>query len=172
MLRSLCCSHVKAHVPSTLGDRETRHQTKTRFEDRPRCPAMLLRLVFTHHHDLYPSPWPLIHSSPCASAPSSLPALRPPASLPRLVSCSGCLQLHPASPASTPLRRSLSCFAQKLLGSHFEEGRQGWLPPPAVHARLRRAIVRFEWSRVAWSPWTWRKAGSHARSFFGVGHRA
>ena len=127
--------------------------------------VLVVLLVFTHHHDLYPSPWPLIHSSPCASSPSSLPASRPPASLPRLVSRSGCLQLHPASPASTPLRRSLSCFAQKLLGSHFEEGRQGWLPPPAVHARLRRAIVRFEWSRVAWSPWTWRKAGSHARSF-------
>ena len=151
---------------------QTTHQTKTRFEDRPRCPAILLRLVFTHHHDLYPSPWPLIHSSPCASAPSSLPALRPPASLPRLVSRSGCLQLHPASPASTPLRRSLACLAQKLLGSNFEEGRQAWLPLPAVHARLRRAIIRFVWSRVPWSPWTWRKAGSHARSFFGVGHRA
>ena len=67
---------------------------------------------------------------------------------------------------------TLACFAQKLLGSNFEEGRQAWLPLPAMHTRLRRAIVRFEWSRVAWSPWTWRKAGSHARSFFGVGHRA
>ena len=61
-------------------------------------------------------------------------------------------------------------FAQKLLGSNFEEGRQAWLPLPAMHTRLRRAIIRFVWSRVAWSPWTWRKAGSHGRSFFGLGH--
>ena len=98
------CNSFRAHGSNPLGSMflQTTNHTKTRFEDRPRCPAMLLRLVFTHHHDLYPSPWPLIHSSPCASAPSSLPALRPPASLPRLVSRSGCLHLPRASSASTP----------------------------------------------------------------------
>ena len=132
------CTRFKVHGFNPLGSMflQTTHQTKTRFEDRPRCPAMLLRLVFTHHHDLYPSPWPLIHSSPCASAPSSLPALRPPASLPRLVSRSGCLQLHPASPASTPLRRSLwlvwrkNCLAPILR----RDARHGFLCLPCTPA--------------------------------------
>ena len=87
----------------------------------------------------------------------------------------GISQRLPAAPSRLPCVHpfaslTLACLAQKLLGSNFEEGRQAWLPLPAVHARLRRAISRFVWSRVAWSPWTWRKAGSHGRSFFGLGH--
>ena len=82
----------------------------------------------------------------------------------------GISQRLPAAPSRLPCVHpfaslTLACLAQKLLGSNFEEGRQAWLPLPAMHTRLRRAIIRFEWSRVAWSPWTWRKAGSHGRSF-------
>ena len=125
---------------------QTTHHTKTRFEDRPRCPAMLLRLVFTHHHDLYPSPWPLIHSSPCASAPSSLPASRPPASLPRLVSRSGCACICLTPPISALGAGSL-CW--RKIGSQKREG--GAWTALAAEACWFGTRASHRWRLCAWA---------------------
>ena len=127
------------------------------------CSSSPITMTSTHHHGPS-STAPRVHLHQARCQPCVLLQV----CLAWYLAAAACSSIPP--PLRPPLCVAHSgLFCAKIAGSNFE-GRQAWLPLPAVHARLRRAISRFVWSRVAWSPWTWRKAGSHGRSFFGLGH--